>query len=89
MLDPDVVARVDDGNVIRGARNWAAGAVAFHRAAQHMKPVLVDGRVGLALAPHGKIARVLTFGFAGATIRDVEVLMTPEDLAELVIEDLP
>jgi RNA polymerase sigma-70 factor (ECF subfamily) len=90
VLDPEVVAHVDGGaRQIRGAREWARGAVAFQRAAEHMRPMLVDGRVGLALAPHGKVARVLVFSFAGATISDVEVITEPDALAELVIEDLP
>lgn len=89
VLDPDVVARVDGGAAVRGARQWASGAVAFHRAAQHMRAVLVDGRVGLAMAPGGTIARVLVFGFAGATIRDAEVISEPDALAELLIEELP
>jgi hypothetical protein len=54
-----------------------------------MRPVLIDGRVGLAFAPGGKINRVLIFEFAGATIRDAEIITEPEALAELVIEDLP
>jgi RNA polymerase sigma-70 factor, ECF subfamily len=90
VLDPDVVARVDGAaSQIRGAREWARGAVAFQRAAEHMRPVLVDGRAALAFAPGGHVARVLVFGFAGATIRDVEVVTEPDALAELVIEDLP
>ena len=90
VLDPDVVARVDGGaSQIRGAREWARGAVAFQRAAEHMRPVLIDGRVALALAPGGKIARVLVFVFAGATIREAEVVTEPDALAKLVIEDLP
>jgi RNA polymerase sigma-70 factor (ECF subfamily) len=90
VLDPDVVARVDGAaGQVRGAREWARGAVAFHRMAEHMRPVLVDGRVALAFAPGGKIARVLVLGFAGASIRDVEVVTEPDALAELVIEDLP
>lgn len=90
VLDPEVVVRVDGaGPEIRGAREWARGAVAFQRAAGHMRPVLVDGRVALALAPGGKVARVLLFGFAGTTIRDAEVVSEPDALAELAIEDLP
>ena len=90
VLDPDVVVRFDDGaSQIRGAHEWARGAVAFQRFAEHIRPVLIDGRVALALAPGGKIARVLVFGFAGATIRDAEVVTDPDALAELAIEDLP
>ena len=90
VLDPDVVAGVDGvANQVRGAREWARSAVAFQRAAEHMRPVLIDGRVALAVAPGGKVARLLLFGFAGPTIRDVEVVTKPDGLAELVIEDLP
>jgi RNA polymerase sigma-70 factor (ECF subfamily) len=75
--------------VLGGNREWASGAVAFRTAAEHMRPVLIDGRVGLAFAPGGKINRVLIFEFAGATIRDAEIVTEPEALAELMIEDLP
>lgn len=77
VLDPEI------------AHEWARGAVAYHRAAAHMRPILVDGRVGLAFAPGGKVARVLVFGFVGAKIREAEVIADPDALAELVLEDLP
>jgi RNA polymerase sigma-70 factor (ECF subfamily) len=90
VLDPDVVVRLDEGaSQIRGAREWARGAIAFQRLAEHIRPVLIDGRVALALAPGGKLARVLVFGFAGATIRDAEVITDPDALTELAIEELP
>lgn len=90
VLDPDVVGRVDGAAAqVRGAREWARGAVAFQRMAEHMRPVLVDGRVALAFAPGGRIARVLVLGFAGATIREVEVVTEPDALAELAAENLP
>ena len=90
VLDPDVVVRVDGGAPNRvGGREWARGAVAFQGAAQHMRAVVIDGRVALALAPHGKLARVLVFSFAGSTIRDAEVVTEPDALAELAIEELP
>jgi len=91
VLDPDVVAHVDGGaSTVRGAREWARGAVAFQRAAEHMRAVRVDGRIGLAFAPGGHIARVIIFGFAGATIRDVEVVTEPDAVAELAVTfDLP
>jgi RNA polymerase sigma-70 factor (ECF subfamily) len=79
--------------VLGGNREWATSAVAFQRklsarAAEGMRPMLVDGRVGLALAPGGKLTRVLIFNFVGATIRDAEVVTEPDALAELVLEDL-
>jgi RNA polymerase sigma-70 factor (ECF subfamily) len=89
VLDPDVAVRTDTGAVMRGAREWARGAIAFQRAGQHIRPALVDGRIGLAFAPGGKIGRVLVFGFAGATISEAEVVSEADALAELEIELLP
>ena len=91
LLDPDAVVRIDGGvaSQVSDARQWARGAVQYKGAAQHMRSVLVDGRVGLALAPRGKILRVLVFSFAGAAIRDFEIITEPDALAELVIEELP
>ncbi len=75
--------------VLGGNREWAAGAIAYQRAAGHMKAVVVDGSIGLAFAPGGQIARVLVFDFAGETIRTAEVVTEPDALAELAISDLP
>jgi RNA polymerase sigma-70 factor (ECF subfamily) len=92
VLAPGVVVRAvgptGEPVELRDPREWARGAVAFQRAAEHMRSVLVDGRVGLALAPGGKIARVLVFGFTGAGISDAEVIVDADALAELTIEDL-
>ena len=90
VLDPDVVARVDGTDrEVRGARQWASGAIAFNKAAEHMRAVLVDGRIGLAFAPNGNVVRLLVLGYAGATIREVEVVTEPDAIAELDIEILP
>lgn len=91
VLDPDATVRMDGAaaNPVTDARTWARGAVAYKGAAQHMRAVLVDGRVALAFAPHDTIARVLVFKFANATIRDAEVITEPDALAELEIADLP
>jgi RNA polymerase sigma-70 factor (ECF subfamily) len=75
--------------VLGGNREWATGAITYRRATEHMRAVLVDGWVGLAFAPGGKIQRVLLFDFVGATIRDAEIITEPDALAELGIEELP
>jgi RNA polymerase sigma-70 factor (ECF subfamily) len=80
--------------VLGGNREWATSAIEFQRkisarATEGMRPALIDGRVGLALAPGGKLTRVLIFTFAGATIRDAEIVTEPDALAELAIADLP
>ena len=69
--------------VLGGNHEWASGAIAFRRSTEHMRSIMVDGRVGLALAPGGKIARVLIFTFDGATIRDAEIVTEADALAEL------
>jgi RNA polymerase sigma-70 factor (ECF subfamily) len=74
--------------VLGGNREWAEGAIAYRRATEHMRAVMVDGRVGLALAPGGKIQRVLVFDFDGATIKTADIVVEPEAIAELVIQDL-
>ena len=89
VLDPDVVGRAvdDQGNVreVRGARTWASGAVAFGRLAQHMAPALVDGTVGILMAPKGRLLRVLKLSFDGARIARAEVVSAPAQLAALEI----
>src|SRR5262245_2774601 len=92
VLDPDVVLRTDAPGrpgaptEVRGARNWAKGAVAYAQAARFMQPALVNGAVGLILAPKGRLLRVLTFEFDdGARIRTGEVISDPARLATLAI----
>src|SRR5262249_52489513 len=71
---------------VRGARNWGKGAVAYAQAARFMQPALVNGTVGLILAPRGRLLRVLRFEFDdGGRIRAGEAISIPERLAALEI----
>jgi RNA polymerase sigma factor (sigma-70 family) len=87
ILDPDVIGRSGDdtGKVreVRGARNWASGAVGFGKFAIHMAPALIDGSVGLLLAPRGQLTRALRFTFAEGRIAHVEVIVDRARLGEL------
>jgi RNA polymerase sigma factor (sigma-70 family) len=90
VLDPDVVLRADVPSrpgaptELRGARNWAKGALAYAQAARFMQPALVNGAVGLILAPRGRPLRVLVFEFDDAgRIRVAEVISDPPRLATL------
>ena len=78
ILDPEVVGRAGDdtGNVreVRGARTWASGAVAFAQLANRMAPALIDGSVGLVMAPKGRLLRALRFTFEGGRIARAEVI---------------
>src|SRR5262245_30635582 len=88
VLDPDVVFRTDAPGrpgaptQVRGARNWATGALAYAQAARFMQPALVNRAVGLIFAPRGRLLRVLRFEFDdGGRIRAAEVISDPARLA--------
>jgi len=92
VLDPDVVVRAESPEgvrEIRGARNWAKGALAYQarfrdaQFARFMQPALVDGAVGIVLAPSGKLNRALRFTIADGKIREVEIIVNPERLRKL------
>jgi len=91
VLDPDVVVRIDEvaarpsaPREIRGARNWAKGAIAFSRQlAGAVQPMLVNGEVGLVLATHGQVLRLLRFSFAGGRIATADIIADPDRLSEI------
>jgi RNA polymerase sigma factor (sigma-70 family) len=91
VLDPDVVVRIDEAAVrpgapreIRGAGNWAKGAIAFsQQLAGDIRPMLVNGEVGLVWAPRGHLLRVLRFSIADGKIATVDVIAEPTRLNEL------
>lgn len=90
VLDPDVTLRADapgrpgGPTEVRGARNWARGALAYAQAARFMQPALVNGTVGLILAPRGRLMRVLIFEFGDSgSIRAAQVISDPARLATL------
>src|ERR671913_1427268 len=67
VLDPDLVVRADMAvgsgapTEIRGAAVWAKGAVAYGHLAQLTRPALVNGAIGVVVAPRGRLSRALTF----------------------------
>src|ERR1041384_7107678 len=87
VLDPDVLVRVDipgrpDAEV-RGAADWARGAVAYSQMARAVQPALIDGSPGLVFAPAGRLTRVLIFKVVGEKIVEFEVIANPERLEQL------
>lgn len=97
LLDPDAVIRIDGAarmasgapdaaNVpreLRGASTWAAQFIARSRGLKLEQPALINGSVGLIVAPGGKLSRVLTFGFANGRIMRIDVIGDPVQLSEL------
>jgi RNA polymerase sigma-70 factor (ECF subfamily) len=90
VLDPDIVVRIDEAAArpgapreIRGAKNWAKGAIAFSRQlAGAVQPMLVNGEVGVVWAPGGHVFRLLRFSFADGQITTADVIADPERLRE-------
>ena len=96
MLDPDVVIRADrtaapaDGSrEVRGARTWAKGALAYSRFAHFARPALVNGAVGVVVAPRGRLFRVLHFTLTRGKIVQIDVVADPARLRQLDLAVLP
>jgi RNA polymerase sigma-70 factor (ECF subfamily) len=47
------------------------------------QPALVDGAVGVVVAPHGRLVRALRFTIANGKITEIEVIGNPARLGEL------
>src|SRR6187397_2780673 len=89
VLDPDVVVRADPAvtsgapSEVRGAAVWAKQAVAFGQLARIVRPALVNGAIGVVMAPRGRLVRALTFKIANGKITEIEVIGDPARLGEL------
>jgi RNA polymerase sigma factor (sigma-70 family) len=85
VLDSNVVLRVDAAaagapTTVRGAQAVAANARAFAANARFAEPAMVDGAVGIVVAPKGKLALVLRFSVAGEKITDIDINADPQRL---------
>ena len=98
VLDPDAVVRIDAAaridapaaevgtpRVVRGAATWAPQLIALSRGRRFVQPALVDGSVGLILAPRGTLSRALTFTVTNGKVTQVEVIGDPVRLRTLEI----
>ena len=68
---------------IRGAAAWAKGAVAYGHLARLTQPALVNGAVGVVVAPQGRLVRALRFTIANGKITEMEIIGNPARLGEL------
>ncbi|MGS2615248.1 sigma-70 family RNA polymerase sigma factor [Micromonospora sp. LZ34] len=87
LLDPNVVARADAGPVreARGARAVAEHALVFSGHSRYAEPALVNGAVGVVVAPHGRLVTVLTFALGDRLITGIEIVADPARLRELQV----
>jgi RNA polymerase sigma factor (sigma-70 family) len=89
VLDPDLVVRADmpvpagAPAEIRGAAVWAKGAIAYGHLARRTQPALVNGAIGVVVAPGGRLVRALRFTIANSKITEIEVIGNPARLGEL------
>jgi RNA polymerase sigma-70 factor (ECF subfamily) len=90
VLDPDVFVRIDEAAArpgapreIRGARNWARGAITFAHMVRFVQPALINGAVGLVWAPRGRLFRALSFTIKDGRIAQVDVIADPGRLRNL------
>ncbi len=96
VLDPDLSVRLDEASTLpgvpresRGAAAWAKEGIKAARGARAARPVLIDGSVGIVVAPAGRIFRVLRFTFANDKIAAIEVLGDPKTIQTLDLAVAP
>jgi len=92
VLDPDLLVRVDGTAArsgipqeVRGALNWAKGAVAYGHLIRGATVCLVDGAVGVMWALGGRLNRVLRFTMRDGKIAEFEIVADPARLKLLEI----
>ena len=92
VLDPDLVVRADMAagapSEIRGAAVWAKGAVAYGHLARLTRPALVDGAIGVVVAPQGRLVRALTFKIVNGKITEIDVIGDRARLDEIDVSSI-
>jgi RNA polymerase sigma-70 factor, ECF subfamily len=88
VLDPDVVLRADRAALPADAPREVRGAPAVARRAlvgraRAARPALVDGAVGVVVAPRGRLLMVLDFKIRGGKIVEIDAVADPERLNQL------
>ena len=87
VLDPDVVLRTDRAAGARHAggdpRRRGRGGKAVRGRARAAQPVLVNGAVGVIVAPRGRLLMVLDFTIEDGKIVAIDAIADPERLRQL------
>lgn len=90
VLDPEVVVRADRAAVppgsaleLHGAATVAKQALIGSRGARFAELALVNGAVGVVVAPRGRLLLVISFKIRGEKILGIEVIADPERLRQL------
>ena len=88
LLDPDIVLRADRGAVTPGAPAVIRDAAliadrAMKGGARAAQAALVNGAVGVVIAPRGKLLMVLCFTIVDGKIVEMEAIAEPDRLRQL------
>jgi RNA polymerase sigma factor (sigma-70 family) len=90
VLDPEVVLRADRpatpagaSRDVRGAPAVAKQALAFSGRARFAQPPLVNGAVGIVVAPRGRLSVVLGFTITRGRIAEIDVVAGPQRLRQI------
>ncbi|MEV5837059.1 sigma-70 family RNA polymerase sigma factor [Nocardia sp. NPDC052112] len=90
VLDPDVELHADavaapSGRPIRmrGARPVTSSALMFSTRARYTRPALIDGHMGLVVAPHGNLECLLAFTITDHRITTIDIIADPDRLAHI------
>jgi RNA polymerase sigma-70 factor (ECF subfamily) len=89
VLDPDVVRRADRAALpagpaeLRGAQAVAEETRVFSRRARSARLVLVDGTVGIVVAPRGRLLLALSLTIKDDKITEIDVIADPSRLHQL------
>lgn len=96
VLAPDVVRRADPAALppgaateLRGARAVATETATLTRNARYADTALVDGAVGIVVAPRGRLTLALTVTVVGDRVAAYDVIADPVRLRALSIAALP
>jgi RNA polymerase sigma-70 factor (ECF subfamily) len=85
-VDADATAAPGAGPTgVRGAEAWAKQAITAARGARLARVAMVEGSIGLIVAPRGRLFRVLRFTFANGRIAAMEVIGDPERLRAIEV----
>jgi RNA polymerase sigma-70 factor (ECF subfamily) len=84
VLDPDVILRADGvPGAVRGAAAVANKALAFSERGRFAQPALINGAVGLLVAPRGHLLVVLRLTMTAGRITEIDVIEDPARLDQL------
>lgn len=90
LLDPELVVQADASVLppgvtgeIRGADAWARQAITGAKGAKFARTALVNGSVGIVIAPRGRLFRVIQFTIAQGKIAAIDMVGDPARLGAL------